>query len=511
MTSCGLSCGALASMEIRYSRIANRASPGTIRLAERELTLLVTGRCRRCAERLPGGVALRACACPACGAPSARTIEERALVEGLFDARSARRTWIVALLAAAAMLLAGWAPVVAALVQVASFLWITIALVKPATRLLSTRRRLVAIWTFRLLGAGYVAINVAVVELLTLLPVVGLLGKTVAALLQVMLLAWTARRYLGWQVRRESRDVPVSAAEYVVIAVAALGIVASVAAALSAALWVTSNLRQALGFVDAAARVAPLPPTALPWSSIAGLGAATGTRAALFLLMTAAVTLIHPAVIPPQFQFLGSAMGVGVVAALVAVEWMTERDDDLQSLLGLASGGAKVAAAATLGVIACGAPSATWQSLLPGAVGGGVALAAASSRHWLHGLLRNLETEAFDPRRWLNRIEEGGVAGLTVAIYAGPMIAVAITVAGFAATLVAGVAVRSAEGRWRRPCPGCAVSIRVEACACPKCGADVPVARTPSAAALGYAASAWTQASEQTRVVVTRGARVNLQ
>jgi hypothetical protein len=83
----------------------------------------------------------------------------------------------------------------------------------------------------------------------------------------------------------------------------------------------------------------------------------------------------------------------------------------------------------------------------------------------LHRALLQLENDVVHPRRWVLRLEQGGVLGLGLA----------------AALFVLGAkAAKRAEAVWRRPCPACGEAIRVEASRCPACRADVPVASGPS-------------------------------
>lgn len=46
------------------------SSPALAAPEEHGLALLLSGRCRRCAERIPGGAALRGRPCPHCGEPT---------------------------------------------------------------------------------------------------------------------------------------------------------------------------------------------------------------------------------------------------------------------------------------------------------------------------------------------------------------------------------------------------------------------------------------------------------
>src|SRR5688572_1032407 len=68
------------------------------------LALLRAGRCRRCAELLTGGTALRGLPCGTCAEPTTPTDDERAELARRFHARGATRMWIAVVAVAAATL-----------------------------------------------------------------------------------------------------------------------------------------------------------------------------------------------------------------------------------------------------------------------------------------------------------------------------------------------------------------------------------------------------------------------
>jgi len=212
-----------------------------------QVGLLLAGRCRACAERLPGGAALRGRPCPACDTPTAPTPADRVELARRFAERSGARLWVAVAAVTVATLLVGWAPLAASLVLAAGLLWVAAAIVRPALRLLPTGRRAVAGWTLRLVGAGYLAVLVVFVELLTLLPGVGLPVKAVVAAAQVGAGAWFARRYLGWQAAREARGEPVGVGELGLLLAAAAALVGTLVGAVLAASWVVTRLGAAAG------------------------------------------------------------------------------------------------------------------------------------------------------------------------------------------------------------------------------------------------------------------------
>lgn len=67
------------------------SSPTLASSEEHELALLLSGRCRRCAERLPGGTALRGRPCPRCGEATLPSATDRAVLHQLHGSESAVR------------------------------------------------------------------------------------------------------------------------------------------------------------------------------------------------------------------------------------------------------------------------------------------------------------------------------------------------------------------------------------------------------------------------------------
>ncbi len=77
-------------------------------------------------------------------------------------------------------------------------------MVRPALRLLSPRRRIVSAWTIRLGGGVWLAGSAIVMELLTLLPAFGSIGKASISAAQLALAGAFSRAYLSSQARREA-------------------------------------------------------------------------------------------------------------------------------------------------------------------------------------------------------------------------------------------------------------------------------------------------------------------
>jgi hypothetical protein len=217
-------------------------SPTAIASEEHELALLLSSRCRRCAERLPGGTALRGHPCPRCGEQTLPGATDRAVLHELHASQSAVRLWLAVAAVAAGALVASWFPLVNSLLVVAALVWIRFTIVKPGLALLTPRRRIVTRWTLRLAAGCFVALSIIVLELLTLIPAVGALAKTLVSAAEVGGAGLLARRYLTWQISREGQGVPVAFWEILLLAVAALVLLAMVAATVAVVLWLLDKL-----------------------------------------------------------------------------------------------------------------------------------------------------------------------------------------------------------------------------------------------------------------------------
>ncbi len=209
---------------------------------EHELALLLSGRCRRCAERLPGGTALRGRPCPRCGEPTLPTPTDRAVLHQLQDTQSSVRLWLAVAAVTAGALVASWFPLINSLLIAGALVWIRFTIVKPGLALLTPRRRIVTRWTLRLAAGCFLALSVILLELLTLIPAAGALVKTAISALEVALAGSAARRYLSWQVSRAGRGVPVAFWEVALLAVWAAVLLAMVAGMIAVVLWILGKV-----------------------------------------------------------------------------------------------------------------------------------------------------------------------------------------------------------------------------------------------------------------------------
>jgi hypothetical protein len=217
-------------------------SPASIASEQHELALLLSGRCRRCAERLPGGTALRGHPCPRCGEQTLPHATDRAVLHELHASQSAARLWLAVAAVAAGALVASWFPLINSLLVIGALVWLRFSLVKRGLALLTPRRRIVTRWTLRLAMGCFVALSIIVLELLTLIPAAGPLAKMLLSAAQVGGAGLLARRYLTWQIHREGQGVPVAFWEIALLAVTALVLLAMVAATVAVVLWILGKL-----------------------------------------------------------------------------------------------------------------------------------------------------------------------------------------------------------------------------------------------------------------------------
>ncbi len=209
---------------------------------QHELALLLSGRCRRCAERIPGGTALRGLPCPSCAERTLPSDTDRTLLHGLHTSRSATRLWVAVALVGVAALVAGVFPVLNSLLLAGALLWVRFTIVSPALRLLTPHRRLISRWTLRLASGCFLAASVVLLEALTLLPALGIIAKSFLSAVDVALAGVASRGYLSWQLGREGRGVPVGSWEVSLLAAWGLLLLALVALCVAAMLWVLAKL-----------------------------------------------------------------------------------------------------------------------------------------------------------------------------------------------------------------------------------------------------------------------------
>jgi hypothetical protein len=208
---------------------------------------LVAGRrCPACAEPLRARVLFAGAAC-ACG--------ERIADHGLHGAaalerlnRRGRTTTVVAgILAGVAQLVVGWIPLADILVALGVAAWLRLAILGPATSIMSPARRVVTRATARMMVGALLAFALVFSTLATLFGPLGLPAKAIFAAAQVFVGAYAVTRYTKRQLRREAAGRSVAAAEIVLLVAAIVLLVLTVAGFVLAALWVVSTLGNWLG------------------------------------------------------------------------------------------------------------------------------------------------------------------------------------------------------------------------------------------------------------------------
>lgn len=175
-----------------------------------QFALVAAGRCRACAELLPGGAIWQGEGCAHCQTPACFDEHERGRVFDHLDRQMRFQVGTLALAVGASHLVVGWFPLLGSLVLAAASVWIRLRIIRSTARLLSRPRRRVTLWTGRLLTAVTVAGMLVVHELLTLLPVLGAMIKGVLAALQILALAAIHARYIRWQIARDRQRLPVA-------------------------------------------------------------------------------------------------------------------------------------------------------------------------------------------------------------------------------------------------------------------------------------------------------------
>jgi len=208
-----------------------------------------------------------------------------------------------------------------------------------------------------------------------------------------------------------------------------------------------------------------------------GLGTASGTRAALAMLVVAAMGRAGFVDVPASISFLTSTPALGALLAGAVVEELLERDDDAQQLIAMMKYGLHGTGGVLLGYVLVERFHLPLQGWPIAVIGGALAVLTHNLRMRVHDALRAIAAGIVSPRRWLAWLEAGGVLGLTVAVVLAPFIAL-----GFVAVAAIGAAAlwglfKLLERARRRMCPTCSTMARAEARLCPHCKEMLPVGR----------------------------------
>ena len=200
--------------------------------------LLTSGRCSRCAERVPRAAILGGDQCKHCGASLGYGGGD------VVDSVAARQFWWrlkgYALIAAGSFV-AGTMPFLQLAVQIAALFVLHVVVLRGGLRWLPPGRRILARMTMKILGASISAvalmINTAVAPLLGAGALVLAVSGPVLTAIYVEGSLWLLRRRLRW----EAAGRPVRIGEWVVPVVLVVALLAAVGA-MAAMVWGTVYL-----------------------------------------------------------------------------------------------------------------------------------------------------------------------------------------------------------------------------------------------------------------------------
>lgn len=212
-------------------------------------------------------------------------------------------------------------------------------------------------------------------------------------------------------------------------------------------------------------------------ATVFGMGAASGVRAGLSLLLVAVAGRVGLVSFPDSLAFLTSAAGLGALSAATVFEELLERDDDAQQLVAMIRYGTHGSGALLVHWVLLQKLHLALGAVPLAMLGAALAVATHHLRMQVHEALLDLELELVSPRRWWVWLETGGVIGVAAATVLAPALVVVLLVAAGGVGWSLHRAMRAMEAASRRPCPACRHLIRPEAMLCPKCRATVPVAK----------------------------------
>lgn len=214
-------------------------------------------------------------------------------------------------------------------------------------------------------------------------------------------------------------------------------------------------------------------------AQILAAASAAGVRTSLTLLALGAVVRFGGLELAPTFAWTGTNAGLAALLALAVFEEFVESSEDLQSITEWVNYGLRGLGGA---LVASGLEAAGAGEHLPPAVPAVLGFAVAAGTHHLrmrlHTVLRGLGDDLSSPRRWLVWLETGGIAGLLIAVFLAPVLALGFVLLAAVLSAVAVGVRRAAEDRLRRrSCPHCGFRARREASRCPGCRVEIVVER----------------------------------
>jgi hypothetical protein len=209
--------------------------------------LVSARRCPACAEPLRGRALFGAAPCTHCGTRIAEYGLDASRATATLQRRGRMTTVIAAASAGLAQLVVGLIPLADVLVALGVAAWLRLAILGPATAIMSPKRRVVTRGTARMMVAALLAFALVLSTVLTIFGPLGLVAKVLLAAMQVFVGTSAITRYTQMQLGRESAGRPVAAVEIVLLAAVLLLLVLTVGGLALAALWAVETLGTWLG------------------------------------------------------------------------------------------------------------------------------------------------------------------------------------------------------------------------------------------------------------------------
>ena len=210
----------------------------TTRLQAHGHALVLAGRCPACAELLSWKALWRGEPCGRCGA----LLSSWSLDADAVSQRLGRKglTHLAGVTAAVAVghFAVGWFPLLGSLLMVAAAAWIRFGILYPLTTGMSPKRRMLTRWMSRLLVGIFLALSLIFTEALTLIPVLGVVAKSLLGVAQVAVIAGIITLYVRWQLKRCAQGDEPAAWEWALLATVACTLLLSVCAFVFALFWI---------------------------------------------------------------------------------------------------------------------------------------------------------------------------------------------------------------------------------------------------------------------------------
>ena len=210
----------------------------TTRLQAHGQALVLASRCPACAELLGWKALWRGAPCRSCGGTLSAWSLDAEEVSVRLQRRGMMHLAGVTAAVAVGHFAVGWFPLLSTLLMVAAAAWIRFGILRPLTAGMSPKRRTLTRWTARLLVGVFLALSLILTEALTLVPVIGVIGKSLLGVAQVAAIAGIVTGYVRWQLGRCARGDEPAAWEWALLVASALTLLASVAAFVFSLFWI---------------------------------------------------------------------------------------------------------------------------------------------------------------------------------------------------------------------------------------------------------------------------------